>query len=192
MCDIGVLESPIMPSSLMRREQAARLAGLLPVRPLSAVLILLFALVVEPSGDVVRGNRPSWFVRINCAGVDDQSLVEFRSREFPGFFFGLKCPGCSRASPFQQRTAFVQLKSNVPGIRHLSLDQALGRLANIQLAMPLMFSGRVLLHEHPPKPDSQPKIARFPGSIELVHKNCSRYWLDLNQRRWLSDIRSRL
>jgi hypothetical protein len=38
-CEIGVFESPIMPSRLKRREQAVRLAWLLPVRPLSAVLI---------------------------------------------------------------------------------------------------------------------------------------------------------
>ena len=115
-----VLESPIIPSCPMRCEQAVRLARLLPVRPLSVVLIPSFALVVEPSGDIARGNRSSWFMRNNCAGVDDQSLVEFRSGEVLGFRFGLKCPGCSRASPSQQCAAFVHLKSNVPGIRHLS------------------------------------------------------------------------
>src|ERR1700720_4514609 len=54
-----VLESPIMPSCPMRCEQAARSARLLPVRPLSVVLIPSFALVVEPSGDIARGNRSS-------------------------------------------------------------------------------------------------------------------------------------
>jgi hypothetical protein len=107
-------------SCLMRREQAVRLARLLPVRPLSVVLMLLFALVVEPSGDVARWNRPSWFMRNNCAGVDDQSRVEFRSGEVLGFRFSLKCLGRSRASPFQHCAAFMHLKSNVPSIRHLS------------------------------------------------------------------------
>jgi hypothetical protein len=111
---------PVTPSCLMRREQAARSARILAVRRLSAVLILLFALIVEPSGDVARGNRPSWFMRINCAGVDDQSLVEFRPGEVLGFRFSLKCLGRSRASPLQQCAAFVDLKSNVPSIRHLS------------------------------------------------------------------------
>jgi hypothetical protein len=119
-CDIGVLVGPIMPSCLMRGEQPVRLARLLPVRPLSTVLMLSFTLGVEPSGDVDRWNRSSWSMRNNCAGVDDQSFVEFRSGEVLGFRFGLKCPGCSRASPFQQCTALAHLKSNVPTIRHPS------------------------------------------------------------------------
>ena len=113
-----------MPSGLMRREQAVRLARFLPVRPLSAVLILLFPLVVEPSGDVARGNRPSRFMRINCAGEDDQSLGESRSCEVLGVLFSLERPGRARASPFCRQAAFLHLKSNVPGIRHLSLAQS--------------------------------------------------------------------
>ena len=102
------------------RRATCALARLLPVRPLSAVLMLLFTLGVEPSGNVARWNRSSWSMRNDCAGEDDQSFAEFRPGEVLGFRFGLKCPGYSRASPFQQCTALVHLKSNVPGIRHLS------------------------------------------------------------------------
>src|ERR1700687_406316 len=109
-----------MPSCLTRGDHAVRLARLLPFRPLSVVLTLLFAPVVEPSGDVARGNRPSWFKRNNGAGVDDQSLVKFRSRELLSFPLGLKRLGCSRVSPFMQCTAVVHRKSNVPSIPHLS------------------------------------------------------------------------
>jgi hypothetical protein len=115
----GALESPIMPS-FYKVVEAGPLAWLFPVRPVSVVLMLLLALLVEPTGDVTRWNCSSWEVRVNGAGVDDQSLVKFRSREVLGFPFSLKCPGCSRASPSKQCTASVQLESNIPSIRHLS------------------------------------------------------------------------
>ena len=104
--DVRGVESPIMPSCF--------------IRPLSVVLMLLLALLVEPTGDVTRRNCSSWEVRINGARVDDQSLVKFRSCEVLGFPFSLKCLGCSRASPSKQCTASVQLESNIPSIRHLS------------------------------------------------------------------------
>jgi len=59
-------------------------------------------------------------MRVDGAGVDSQSLIEFRSGEVPGFLFGLKSSGCPRASPSRQYTSFLQLESDVPSIRHLS------------------------------------------------------------------------
>jgi hypothetical protein len=126
----GARESPTMPSCYNAVE-ARPLARLFPIRPLSTVMILLLALIVEPTGDVTRWNRSSWEVRNNSAGVDDQSLVKFRSREVFGFPLSLKRPGRARASPSKQCTAPVHLESNIPSIWHLSpKDGASGDVAS--------------------------------------------------------------
>jgi hypothetical protein len=95
-----------------------------PIRSFRVVRILMFVLVGKPTGVVARWNRSSWQMRINSAGVDNQSLVESRSCEVLGFIFSLKRAGRARASPFCRQATSLHLKSNVPGIRHLSLEQS--------------------------------------------------------------------
>lgn len=101
---------------------------------------IVLVLVIEPRGDVARWNCSSWQMRNDSSGVDDQSLIEFGTRELPGFLFSLECLGRARAAPSLQRAAFVHLEGNIPGVRHLSLDQA---LETIQLVMSWMFGDRV-------------------------------------------------
>ena len=108
----------------IERQERRLLTWLLPVRPTSVGVIVL-VLVIEPRGDVARWNRSSWQMRNDSSGVDDQPLIEFRTRELPGFLFSLECLGRSRTAPSLQRAAFVHFKGNIPGMRHLSLDQAL-------------------------------------------------------------------
>ncbi len=59
-------------------------------------------------------------MRVDGAGVNNQSLIEFRTREVLRFCFGLEFSGCSRASPSRQQTSFLHLKGHIPSVRHLS------------------------------------------------------------------------
>jgi hypothetical protein len=74
----------------------------------------------EPRRDASRWDQPSRQMRVDGADVDNQSLIEPRSCEVLGFRFSLKSSGCPRATPSWQDTAFLHLKSHVPGIRHRS------------------------------------------------------------------------
>ena len=60
--------------------------------PVNVFLIprLLYRTGFKPDRDLLRRDCPSRLVRVDRAGGDDQSVVAFRSREFPGFGFGFK------------------------------------------------------------------------------------------------------
>jgi hypothetical protein len=85
----GYLSQDLWPSHSKRRTARSVWLRCWPGRVFTIVRLLRLA-GFKP-GRYLRGwDCPSRQMRVHSAGGDDQSFIEFGSREFPGFHFGIK------------------------------------------------------------------------------------------------------
>ena len=86
-----------------------------PVR-VFAVLRLRRLAGFKPRRNFLRRDCPSRQMGVDGAGGDDQSAIEFRSREIPGFRFGIKRLGQAGISSLYQGATPGYFKSDIPSM----------------------------------------------------------------------------
>jgi len=107
---------------------------------------LLLLLVRQPGCNVVRGDKLSRNVRIDCAREDNQSLLQLGTGEVLGFRFGLECGGQARASPFRQDAALMHFIGHIPGRLHRP-PMRITRCGLIEIRRPLVSGAKAQIRE---------------------------------------------
>jgi hypothetical protein len=79
---------------------------------------LLWRVAVKPRRDFLRRNGPSRQVRIDGAGGDGQSAIEFGAGKIPCLGFGFKCSGQAWVTSWYQGATSGHFIGDVPNMRH--------------------------------------------------------------------------
>src|SRR4051794_17547640 len=99
------------PPALVGKPRDCRLDFRIALGVLTGSLLALATL--DPSGNLARGNQPSWQEGIERAREHDQSLIELLAREIPRLSFALECARLAGTSPLRQGPTLVHLERDV-------------------------------------------------------------------------------